>query len=665
MRTRAEDEGIYVATNFYTLKTSKFPSRQRSPKVHVPLEMAYTQRVRDYNQDMRWAVSLVVIAFTGAGVCAEQQNLSALLPCPPGASEAACNPSRQDLKAAKSAFAHGVKLQKNDPEQAYRELDRATQLVPRNLEYLTARELARQQLVYTHLERGNTELETGKQAEALADFRSALSLDPANSFAQERVRDSLGDSIPKTSAPPSVVEESLAIRLVPNLNHASFHFRGDSRELLTTIATSYGVSAQVEDSVTSRRVTFDIDNVDFYQAMSAVSQVTKTFWTPLGEKQMLVAADTPDNRRQYERLAMRTFYIPGATSSPTALNDIMNLLRNLFDLRFVTPNAGSSTLVVRGPQNVLDAATEFLEGMDSSRPQVMLDIHVYQVSHTLTRNIGLHIPNQFNMFNIPVGALAALGGQNIQDLINQLIASGGINQANNTAISALLAQLQGQQNQANSIFSQPLATFGGGKTLTGVSLDQLSAQLSLNESYITTLDRATLRASQGNDTTFRIGSRFPILNATFAPVFNTAAISKVLQNNSFQAAFPSFNYEDLGLTVKAKPSISSGAGVSLQLEISLRSLAGQSFNGVPVIGNREYKGSITLLDGEPAVVAGEVTHSETNALSGIPGLGQVPGLNKIAASNSKQYEDDELLVVITPHIVSRSTGQASEVYLSK
>jgi len=261
-----------------------------------------------------------------------------------------------------------------------------------------------------------------------------------------------------------------------------------------------------------------------------------------------------------------------------------------------------------------------------------------------------------------VSALAALGGQNIQDLINQLIASGGINQANTTAISALLAQLQGQQN---SIFSQPLATFGGGKTLTGVSLDQLSAQLSLNEGWVKTLDQATLRASQGNDATFRMGSRFPILNASFAPVFNTSAISQVLQNGSFQAPFPSFNYEDLGLTIKAKPAINSDSNVSLQLEINLRSLAGQSFNGVPVIGNREYKGSINLQNGEPAVIAGQVSHSETRNLSGIPGLSQIPLLNNITATNDKQTEDDELLVVITPHITRRGMGQSTEVYLSK
>src|SRR5689334_17804684 len=300
--------------------------------------------------------------------------------------------------------------------------------------------------------------------------------------------------------------------------------------------------------------------------MLAAQQITKTFWTPLGSGQILIAPDAPENRRLYERMAMRTFYVPAARNSQTALNDVMNLLRNLFEIRFATPDVSLSTLVVRAPQRTLDVATQFLQGLDGSKPQVMLDVYVYQVSYNLTRNLGLHIPYQFNLFNIPAGALAALGGQNIQDLINQLISGGGINQANSQSVSALLAQLQSQQN---SIFSQPLATFGGGKTLTGVSLDQLSAEFSLNQGWVKTLDHASLRAGQATDATFRLGSRFPVLNATFAPVFNSAAISRVLQNNSFQAAFPSFNYEDLGLTVKAKPSITSDSTVSMQLEINL------------------------------------------------------------------------------------------------
>ena len=612
-----------------------------------------------YNRQMRRAGCVVACLLVSAALSAQEAH--PLLPCPPAASEAQCNPSKKELKEAREAFARGLKLQKTYPDQAYEQFQHANDLVPRNVEYMTAREVARQQLVYNHIERGNSELQSGKQVEALADFRSAVNLDPSNRFAQQRVRDAVGDAAPAPSGPPVIVEQSQEIQLTPGKNLASFHFRGDSKELIATVARSYGLSVQIEDSVPSRRVSFDIDNVDFFKAMELVGAVTKTFWSPLTDKQILVATDNPENRRQFERMAMRTFYIPGI-DTPAALTEIVNLLRTLLEIRSVTPNATSSTIVVRAPQATLDAATQLLESLDASRPEVMLDVHVYQVSHTFARNIGVHIPNQFNLFNIPASALAALGGQNIQDLINQLIASGGINQANNTAISALLAQLQSQQN---SIFSQPLATFGGGKTLTGVSLDQISAQLSLNEGWVKTLDQATLRASQGNDATFRMGSRFPILNASFAPVFNSSAISRVLQNNSFQAAFPSFNYEDLGLTVKAKPSITSDSNVSLQLEINLRSLAGQSINGVPVIGNREYKGSISLENGEPAVVAGQISRSETRNLSGIPGLSQIPLLNKVTATNTKQTEYDELLVVITPHITRRGVGQNTEVYLAK
>ena len=217
-----------------------------------------------------------------------------------------------------------------------------------------------------------------------------------------------------------------------------------------------------------------------------------------------------------------------------------------------------------------------------------------------------------------------------------MISSGGINQANSQGIAGLLSQLTGQQS---SIFNQPYATFGGGLTLMGLSLDTLSAQLSLNESWVKTLEHSTLRAAQGNEATFRMGSRYPILNASFAPVFNTPAISQVLQNGSFQAPFPSFSYEDLGLTFKVKPAVYANSDVGLTFEMDFRTLAGQSLNGVPVIANREYKGNITLVDGEPAVVAGSVSQTEQRSLNGIPGLGAVPGINKVMVSNSNMDQD--------------------------
>jgi general secretion pathway protein D len=618
---------------------------------------------------MRWGWSAVaIVAFAVAALAADEPQNLAVLPCPQAAaSDPACNPSKADLKKSRIAFSKALKLQKAELfDEAYVEFDTAARLVPKNLEYVTALAMVRQQLVFDHLQRGNDDLTNGKMVEAQAEFRSASNLDPQNEFAQQRLRDSLTEWAAPINGTPRVVAESLEVQVVPSAERHDFHFRGDSRALLTEVASAFGVSAEFDDSIQSKRVHFEIESVDFYTAMRTACEVTATFWVPLSEKQIFLARDNSENHRQFDHMAMRTFYLPQVTT-PQELNEMMTLMRTIFDIRFVAQQPQTGMLVVRAPARALDAVTALLENLGGSRPQVMLDIQVFEIDHQLTRDMGIHIPNNFNLFNIPAGAIAALtgalgGGQNIGSLINSLISSGGINQANSQGIAGLLAQLQGQQN---SIFSQPLATFGGGLTLMGLSLDTLSAQLSLNESWVKTLEHSTLRAAQGNEATFRMGSRYPILNASFAPVFNTPAIASVLQNGSFQAPFPSFTYEDLGLTFKAKPTIYTNSDVGLTFEMDFRTLAGQSINGVPVIANREYKGNITLVDGEPAVVAGSITQSEQLSLNGIPGLGAIPGINKVMVSNSKMDETDELLVVITPHVVDLTPGQSTEVWLPK
>jgi general secretion pathway protein D len=614
-----------------------------------------------------WRSALGILLLAAAAFAAdEQQPPLALMSCPEKATDPACNPSKADLKKSKIAFSKALQLQKAEHfDEAYVEFDTAARLVPKNMEYVTALALVRQQLVFDHLQRGNDDLAKGNMVEAQAEFRSASNLDPENDFAQQRLRDSLTEWNPKATGPARVVAEAASVQVFPNAAPQEFHFRGDSHALLTQVAGAYGMSAEFDENIPSRRVHFDIDSVDFYTAMRAAGAVTGTFWVPLSEKQIFLARDNPENHRQFDHMALRTFYVPGATT-PQDLNEVANLMRTIFDVRFIAQQPQAGMIAVRAPTRVLDAVTALLESLGASRPQVMLDIQVFEVDHQLTRAMGIHIPNNFTLINIPAGALLALtgvlGGQNIQSLINQLISSGGINQANSQGIAGLLSQLTGQNS---SIFNQPYATFGGGLTLMGLSLDTLSAQLSMNESWVKTLERSTLRAASGNEATFRMGSRYPILNASFAPVFNTPAISQVLQNGSFQAPFPSFTYEDLGLTFKIKPAVYSNTDVGMAFEMDFRTLAGQSLNGVPVIANREYKGNITLVDGEPAVVAGEVSQSDQRSMNGIPGLGTVPGINKLMVSNTKMEENDELLLVVTPHVVAYSPSQSVEVWLPK
>ena len=576
-----------------------------------------------------------------------------IVPAPPTAAE---------LAAAKKHFSAGTKLlSSGKTEAALDKFKLASQLNPRRVEYATAREFTRQQLVMDALERGNRAMSANDEVLATAEFRRALEFDPDNEFARQRLKDAIWEETPAPNRSLQVVQNSVEISLSPQPRLHDFRYKGDARSLLTQVARAYGITATIDDSVQTRSVRFDIDNVNFAQAMEAATAVTKSFWIPLSGSQMYVVSDTSENRKNFERLALRTFYFP-EVATPQELTEVVNALRVVLDIHIVSADTSKSTITVRAPQAVVDAASKMIESLAGGRPQVMLEVRVYQVSSSLMRQLGLQLPNQFTMFNISPALAASLLGSNGQNLINQLIASGGINQANSQAIQALLSQLQ--QAAQNPLRSTPFATFVGGLTLMGVTgTPNITTNLQVNESDVKALEHVELLASQNTAALMRIGERYPIVNETFAPIFNSTAISQVIGNRSYVSPFPSFNYEDIGLNFKATPIIHANADVSLKIELNIRTLGGQTVNGIPIILNREYTGSITLKNEESGVIAGLLSKADALSLSGYPFLSRVPGLTYAASVHTKNVNDDELLVVMTPHIVRMANTEGFAVQL--
>ncbi|MBZ5511187.1 MAG: type II and III secretion system protein [Acidobacteriia bacterium] len=600
----------------------------------------------------RLAATLVLFCSAAWAQSAPQPanpDLEALKQCAQQRTPATCGVSKQELKQGQRDFARGLKLQKaGKSDEAFDAFDAAARVVPRNLEYATAREIIRQKLIYDHVQKGNSLLLEDKEIAAAAEFRQALQLDPNNSFALQQLAAAAAHKPPPGPHEFLVVDDPGELRLQPlNDSRHDFHFRGDTRALYQAIGKAFGVAPQFDETVVSRQVRFDLEDADFRTAMRVAGLMSKSSWTPLSAREFLVYADNAQNRAQFERLSLRTFFVPDA-AAPQDLSEIVNVLRTVFEIRFITPQNATSTLVVRAPRPILDAATAFLAALDQSRPQVMLDFQVYEISRSLMRSFGLTMPLQWQTFSLNAAALAALQQPNVQDAINQLIASGGINAANTTAIAALLAQLQSQSQ--SPLLQQPFATFGGGQTLTALAVPPISVNFSRNESQVSSLQHMTLRASHGNAATMRIGARYPILNSTFAPIYNSPAIAQVIQNNSFIAPFPSFNFEDLGLLVKATPQIHGATDVRLELSVEVKALSAQSFNGVPVISNRAYTGTISIKDGEAGVIAGMLDVEEQNTLTGLPGVARLPLLGTLTSSHNPQKRSTELIILITPHL---------------
>jgi general secretion pathway protein D len=405
-----------------------------------------------------------------------------------------------------------------------------------------------------------------------------------------------------------------------------------------------------DDNVPSRHVLFDLDNVDFATALQAASAATKTFSVALEDTVLFTAVDTPENHRFYDRMGLRSFYVP-TSGNAQDLQEITNSLRTIFEFKFINQNLSSGIITVRGPVPALEAATQFLGQLHDDRPEVMLDLKVFQVSPTAMTNIGLHVPDTFNLYNIPIAALTALGGQSIQQLIQEIAAGGS-----SPALLALLTQLE---SQASSLFAQPLATFGGGLTFMGLSLDQLSPVLALNQSSVRQINHVQLRASQQREAIFKLGERYPIINASYSAGLSSAALQALGSQASSIALIPSFTYEDIGLTLKAKPIIHMNSDVSLDLEVQI-----QSLGTVPDILNRQYKGGILVKNGEQALVAGMITQSDENTLNGLPLISTIPGLGYLTSQQGKQEENDELLIVITPHVInSPEQTDAPEIWV--
>lgn len=558
---------------------------------------------------------------------------------------------RNEKKAQKESTEAIEFIRDGDLTKAQQLLDDALKLDPHNTTALTGRELLRQHQIQQEVNQANLDLEANRRDRAITGFEQALKLDPENSFAKEGLRAAMMQQLAGVEHPQIRYRDAEETHIEPSGGKHDFHFRGDSRGLLNQLWNAYGVRPLIDNSVTSKQMRFDLEGVDFATASILASEMTKTFYVPLSKNQALILADTPENRKNYERLALRTFYI-GDASSAQDINDAVTLLRTIFDFHFITPSASTNQITVRAPLSALEPATRILEDLYSGKPQVMLDVNIFQVEQTLARDLGLGLPTQFTLFNVNTELQQLLSSSN-QNLINQLISSGAINQANTSTIAALLAGLAAGGGQ-NSILNQPIATFGGGITKSGVIIPGTSFNASENKSWLQALDHVMLRSEQNDAVTFRDGMRYPILNASFAPIFNTPAIAGVLANQSFVAPFPSFSYEDLGLTLKATPTVHGAQYVSLKLEFQLRALGATQLNGVPVINNREYSGTIGVPFGETAVLTGMVTKSEQLNLQGLPGISQLPILGAGTTVTNKQTDDAELFITIRPYLVRES-----------
>lgn len=584
--------------------------------------------------------------------------------------DASAKPDARDELAAEKAFLAGAKaMQRDDAHEAYDSFVHAAELEPGNTQYRAAREIAREHFVTYLVQAADKARLTGHPELSTAKLAEALQLDPKNPVIAQHVDDLATEQLRSMQVSEGDgTELSPPVQLQPAAGKRSFNLKGGGDDIIRQVLSAYQITPVFEAPMPFQIMRYEVDDVDFTQAADAVKTLTNTFFVPLDPRRVLVAKDSRENRQKYERMLVESVYLPGL--STTELTDMSNMARNLFDAPVVAAQPQRNILTIRAPESRMRALNATLADLLDGRAQLQLEVQLYEVDKTKTTNLGVQLPSQSVAFNLQSELNQLL--QNNQAAINQIISSGLAAPGDYAAILAILIAT-GQIS--SSVLSQGFLTFGGGITEWGYTLGTLTGNAALNSSDVRTIDEAKLRLQDQETGTFMAGTHYPILVSTYTsgaastvniPGVSSAGVSSALSGLSTtltglgtsQVTIPQIQYQDLGLSLKVTPRIQHNDAITLKLELKLDALGGSSLNNIPILNNREYSAVLTLRDGDSALVVSGLSRSESNAITGVPGLNELPGFES-GTNQDRDYDVSNLIVLVTPHIVRKTHIQVA------
>jgi tetratricopeptide (TPR) repeat protein len=145
----------------------------------------------------------------------------------------------------------------------------------------------------------------------------------------------------------------------------------------------------------------------------------------------------------------------------------------------------------------------------------------------------------------------------------------------------------------------------------------------------------------------------------------SSLFAKGVAPGALQQPYPGSEYVDLGVKIKATPTLHANSEVTLQLEFEIRALAGSAVNGIPILSNRTLSQTVRVKENEPTLITGMTDTEETQSITGLPGFAEVPGLRYAFSSKSRAFQDTELLIVITPRRLRLADHLTRTIYAGR
>jgi general secretion pathway protein D len=379
-----------------------------------------------------------------------------------------------------------------------------------------------------------------------------------------------------------------------------FDLKGDSKALWEQIAAAFHLMV-IFDTAYQPVPPFrmQLTSADYRDALRSIEAATNSFLTPVSDRLIFVANDTPAKRTEFEGTA--AIVIPFAeTISVQELQEVATGVRGMLDITRLMVDTQRHLILLRDRVTKVRLAEKVFQDLLRPRAQVAIEIEILTTDQSSALTYGVNLQSSFPLVNFA------------------------------TKKNLLYTIPAGYMN---------FMTFGGGASLLGFGVTNAELFATVAKSSASTLLRSEIVALDGQPTTFHVGDRYPLV--TNAYIGNTSGGGQVFTPP------PTFTFEDLGLLLKITPHIHGTEEVTLDLDAEFKLLGAAAVDGIPVISNRKYESKTRVMTGEWAVLAGLMTSSEARTITGIPILSLVPLLR----SNKVNKDNGATLIVLKPHLL--------------
>ena len=535
-------------------------------------------------------------------------------------------------ESAKSLYNKGQDAEaRQNYEAAYGFFKQAYDLKPKDLRYRAAFERTRFEAAAAIVHRGQKLRDEGKLDDAVAEFRKAIAIDPSLFIAQQELNRTLEmlnnrtNPPPQAAGPPHGLEQEVRdaggpVELAPISNVPITVKLTDKSDIVyRTIGQLAGINVLFDPDYVPKQIKVELNGVTLAEALQITALESKTFWRPVTPNTIFVAQDTPAKRKELEQSVLKTFYLENL-SQPTELQDVVNAIRAVLDVQRVQQLLSQNALVVRGTPDQIALAEKLVDDLDKPRPEVIIDIDVLQISKDRSRTLGLSPPTSATV--------------TLQSNLNTSTASTTTTSTTNTTGTT-----------SNGLELNTLGNLNATDFQVSIGSANLSTVLSDTDTKM--IQSPQIRALDNQKASLKIGERLPVATGSFQPGIGGVGINPLV-NTQFQ-------YIDVGVNIDVTPHIHVDRDVTMKISMEISSEIGQaSIGGItqPIIGQKKVDlGDIRLKDGETSLIGGIMDDSQTKALSGIPGLAQIPILKYLFGQTNTDKEQDETVFAITPHII--------------